>query len=102
MAAGALLVSVRGPGELVLVGELDAATAPGLAEAIARHRVVGAALILDLSGLAFIDSSGIRCLIQAWRSSAQRFVLRNPTEPVRRVLDVALPDAKARDVWEVA
>ena len=54
-------VTGGGNGKLDLAGELDAETAPVLAEALASRN--GSALTLDLSGLTFIDSSGIHAII---------------------------------------
>jgi anti-anti-sigma factor len=49
---------------LTLAGELDMATAPRLEEAVAGVLARGARrLIVDLSGLAFVDSSGLRLFI---------------------------------------
>jgi anti-anti-sigma factor len=58
--------------------------------------------VLDLTGLEFIDSSGIRVLITAAKKSGQPLLLRHPDHQVRRVLDIALPRAQPKDVWELA
>jgi anti-sigma B factor antagonist len=51
---------------LTLVGELDAHTAPALADAIETAVAAGAtAIVVDANGLSFCDSSGIQVLIQA-------------------------------------
>jgi anti-sigma B factor antagonist len=53
-----------------LYGELDLAGAPKLEHAIARAEETSAVRILvDLSGLHFIDSSGIRVLVTASKRS---------------------------------
>lgn len=53
-----------------LYGELDLATAPEVEGAIARAEETSAVTILvDLSGLAFIDSTGVRVLLTASRRS---------------------------------
>jgi anti-anti-sigma factor len=49
---------------LSLSGELDRAAANQLEDRLTRLRVPRAPVRLDLSGLDFIDSSGIRLLIQ--------------------------------------
>jgi anti-anti-sigma factor len=53
-----------------LVGELDIAGVPTL-EAELRRLISGpvATVIVDLSGLAFIDASGLHCLMRAVRLS---------------------------------
>jgi anti-sigma B factor antagonist len=49
-----------------VTGELDLMTVPGLDETIrGAERSAPAAIVLDLRGLTFLDSSGLRCLIQA-------------------------------------
>jgi anti-sigma B factor antagonist len=49
---------------LTLAGELDMATSPRLEEAVAGVLARGARrVIVDLSGLAFVDSSGLRLFI---------------------------------------
>jgi anti-sigma B factor antagonist len=51
---------------LVLGGELDIASAPLLHAAVSRiceHGAVGARITLDLSGLSFIDSTGLAEII---------------------------------------
>jgi anti-anti-sigma factor len=57
----------RDDGLLVRVeGELDVATAPVLDEALKRAEESGAGLIVvDLTGVSFIDSTGLRALLEA-------------------------------------
>jgi anti-sigma B factor antagonist len=51
---------------LLLSGELDLATSPTLASAVARLCREGAGeIVLDLRGLQFIDSTGIRTILHA-------------------------------------
>jgi anti-anti-sigma factor len=74
-----------------LTGELDMATAPRLQEAVERAQG-GSRVIVDLSELAFIDSSGIRALLQVYESgqdghSTVSFI-RGP-DHVQRVLRIA-------------
>ena len=53
-------------------GELDIATVPALEAAMAGARLSGAgALILDLSGVMFIDSSGVKALIDCAQQAQQ-------------------------------
>jgi anti-sigma B factor antagonist len=55
--SGATTVHVQGEIDAATVGELEA----GISEAIHRGRSV----VVDFSPVEFIDSSGIRCLLQA-------------------------------------
>lgn len=101
MGERGLTIALTDQGELQVDGELDMATAGLLETAITE--VVGEErrIVLDLSGLEFIDSSGIRVLITAAKRSGQPLLLRHPDHQVRRVLDVALPTALAMNVWQL-
>lgn len=76
-----------------LVGELDPATAPILDKAtteVASNPDVQR-LVLDLSGLSFLDSSGLRVLVTAREALNERgaeLVLRAPSANTQRLLDV--------------
>lgn len=50
-----------------------------LEDAIARLTSPGCSVILDLTGLTFVDGSGDRSIIKAWNTSGQRVVLLNPS-----------------------
>jgi anti-sigma B factor antagonist len=84
-----------------LAGELDLGSAPTLADALRSLEQPCDRVILDLSRLTFIDSSGLRlALTEHRRAEADGFdfVLAGATEPILRVLrvtglDVALPMA---------
>jgi anti-sigma B factor antagonist len=78
-------------GRIWLIGELDVATCEGLD---ARLRAVAAdqTLSLDLSKVTFVDSSGLRVLIQhhtRFVDSGGRLTLVNPSTPVSRLLEIA-------------
>ena len=63
-------VTVQRDDELATItvrGELDLATAPQLSAAVAEHHDAGL-LVLDLTAVTFIDSAGVRVLIQADRA----------------------------------
>jgi anti-sigma B factor antagonist len=77
---------------LSLVGELDLAGARQMEESLAAaERETPARMIVDLGRLAFIDSTGLRLLLQADARARERgceLVLR-PGEPaVQRVFEV--------------
>ena len=82
-------------GESVVVtvnGEVDLATAPEL-EACVLRALEGApsSVVLDLGGLTFIDSSGLRTLVSASRAAATHgatLALRNVPSHAQRVLDL--------------
>jgi anti-sigma B factor antagonist len=75
---------------LALVGEIDAHTAPVLAEAIAG--VTAPHVVLDMQGVEFVDSSGLRVLIEAHQAAgaAERSLqLVNPSPAVSRLLQIS-------------
>jgi anti-anti-sigma factor len=75
-----------------LSGELDPHTAPALRTEIDRTLASGRTrLVLDLAGLTFIDSSGLRVIISAHKDAAERggrLLLRSPSPTTRRLLDI--------------
>ena len=79
--------------EVAVRGELDPHTAPQLDDEIAGLLADGEVtkLVLDLAGLDFIDSSGIRSLIRAQQTLADRgggVVLRSPGPATKRLLEI--------------
>jgi anti-sigma B factor antagonist len=85
---------------LVLTGELDLATVAVLESALSALGGNSRDVTLDLAGLAFMDSSGIKLIINAARDLEGRgFVtLRSPSAPILRVLELVqidrLPNVK--------
>ncbi|MFD0888143.1 STAS domain-containing protein, partial [Streptosporangium algeriense] len=66
-----LRLARRAVGDAVVVaveGELDLFTAPFLRDEVRDAiKLDGSRLILDLTALSFMDSSGLSVLIEAWR-----------------------------------
>ena len=55
--------SRHGSAELVrLTGEIDLANAPEIGRAIATHTTAAGAVLIDLTGVSFLDSAGVRLL----------------------------------------
>jgi anti-anti-sigma factor len=78
------VVTIR-EGYALVEGELDAATAP-MIRSIIEDLDVGTSL-LDLSGLTFVDSSGLHALLDMRRSHpAVRFVF--PSPQLRRLVEL--------------
>jgi anti-anti-sigma factor len=87
-------VCMAGPTFVLLVhGELDMATAPQLAAALLGAMESGDAdVVIDLSGVSFIDSSGIATIVRshhALQSARRGLTLRNPTNTVRRTFAIS-------------
>jgi anti-sigma B factor antagonist len=85
----------RGATVLAVSGELDAASTPDLQLPLDEALASSEAIVLDLSGCEFVDSTGLHAIIDAredLRDRGGRFavccVLRGP---VARVIEVALP-----------
>ena len=81
-----------------LSGELDLATAPKLEDEMRRIEAEGPGLVvLDLKGLVFMDSSGLRSLLAAdarAREAGRRLVLVRGDERVQRVLRITRLDER--------
>jgi anti-sigma B factor antagonist len=71
-------------------GELDLATVEDLERELQRAEASDAkAIVLDLAGLTFMDSTGVRLLLQAHarsRADAGRLTLLRGPAPIQRVL----------------
>ena len=81
------------PGRLHVTGEIDLAVAPALRDAILSAGLSGEAseLVVDLSAVRYLDSSGIAALLEAHRQlAAVEVVLRveRPNVLVGRVLEL--------------
>lgn len=78
-------------GVIEVRGELDLATAPILTEALQTAVQPGGVITLDVRGLSFIDSSGLKVLLDAARGLDGRgkLVLRSPVDAVVRVLEIS-------------
>jgi anti-sigma B factor antagonist len=88
----------REPGRLTLEGELDLASVPELEAAVAAVRGDGAAeVVIDLRELAFMDSSGLRCLVQlddAARADGWQLKLVRGPDAVHRLLELTRMDQR--------
>ncbi len=84
--------SIEVTGDVILLrGELDAHTAPQLDEVIVDIVTGGAEqLVLDMGGVEFVDSSGLRSLIRArTEGDADRVVvIRDPSAATLRLLEI--------------
>jgi anti-anti-sigma factor len=76
-----------------LDGELDMATADDLSQ-IFRDAPSNDPIVLDFSGVSFMDSSGLRALLEGagQPTGCGPVVIVNPSAQVRRVLDISIPD----------
>jgi anti-anti-sigma factor len=86
-----------GASVIVVSGELDLATSPQLLALASRLDARAEPVILDLSAVTFVDSSGVRALLDADRiagDKGRRLALYQPSIAVTRLLD--LVDLRSR------
>jgi anti-sigma B factor antagonist len=81
-----------------LDGELDIATTPGAEAELQRVEQSGpGVIVLDLRGLTFMDSTGLRLLVSAdarARGGDHRLVIVRGPAPVQRVLELTGLDTR--------
>jgi len=76
---------------VTLTGELDLASVTDVQQRLAELRDAGEAAILDLDGLTFMDSTGIRMLLTACQDAVERgwsFRVTRGSGRVRHLLSV--------------
>jgi anti-sigma B factor antagonist len=79
------------PGPLVLSGEIDAHTADVLRDALLTAPDTGD-IWADFSKVTFIDSSGLRVVLEVHQTldrDGRRLVLVDPSRPVARLVELA-------------
>ncbi len=80
---------------VALHGEIDLERAPGVRRLLLNSVEQGKDMLVDLSAVSYIDSSGIANLIealQAAKTKGQRFALVSVSEQAKRVLKLARLD----------
>jgi anti-sigma B factor antagonist len=78
-------------GDLHVAGEIDAHSAPQLSDELASRSQTDD-LRVDLSEVSFMDSSGLRVLIDAHRkaeSAGGRLVVTSPSSAVSRLIEIS-------------
>lgn len=83
------VVEVR-PGEFQVCGEIDAYSAPALAARLGTYEA--STLVLDLGGVTFIDSSGLRVVVnlhQRGLTGGPELVIKDPSRAVVRLFEIA-------------
>jgi anti-sigma B factor antagonist len=92
--------NIEGGRVVALSGELDVATSEGLADQMTGPP--GSLIVLDLSGLTFMDSSGIGAIHAARRLTIKNggtLVVSRPSAQVHRVLEITGLDTWVTD-WD--
>jgi anti-anti-sigma factor len=88
---GGLTVDQRADGVVVVAGELSLTEAAALERRLSEVLATtdGQQVVLDLAGVAFIDSTGLGVLVRAHRAASQRGIrlaVRNPGPQAQRLL----------------
>lgn len=88
-----LLVITADGSRLTATGEIDAHSAPSLAAAI---EAAGNQVSIDLAGIEFVDSSGLRVLIDAHQrlgDAGGGLTVLSPSDVVTRLFEISGVDA---------
>jgi anti-anti-sigma factor len=96
----------NGLARIALKGELDLSTVNKVEEELQALEASGASLIvLDLSRLTFLDSTGLRCLVtadQRAKESGRRLVLVRGPDAVQRVFTITRLEERLEMVDDAA
>ena len=93
MASGerlAIRVDEADPSMIRVTGEIDAHTAPDMEEVFASADA-SSELSVEMSGVSFVDSTGLRVLVSTHKRLADaggELVLRSPSRSVMRLLEI--------------
>jgi len=83
------VIHLDGDAVLLVTGEVDASTSPRLHDACLQLASVTDRLVLDLSGVTFMDSSALHVLIQVrGREDTTKVVIRTASRQVLRLLQI--------------
>ncbi len=80
---------------ITVSGEVDLSSSPALREAILKASPKGGGLVaIDLSGVSYMDSSGVATLVEGLKSTGQgSFCLLAPSAAVMKVLQLSRLDS---------
>jgi len=85
----------HGTAVVSLVGDVDLESSPKVRAALLDCVGTRRAVLVEMSGVSYIDSSGVASLVEAFqlaRKSKTRFALAAPSDAARRVLELARLD----------
>jgi anti-sigma B factor antagonist len=90
---------------MALVGELDLSTVAKVQEELRRvEQTSPATLVVDLSKLTFLDSTGLRCIVTAderAREAGRRIVIVRGPDAVQRVFSITRLEERLEMVDDV-
>ena len=91
---------------VVLVGELDLSTVAKVQEELRRvEESEPPTVVIDLSRLTFLDSTGLRCIVTAderAREAGRRIVVVRGPDPVQRVFSITRLEERLEMVDDAA
>lgn len=85
------LVEREGEAVVEVAGEIDLGAHDRLRAVIDEARAGGRRLVIDLSETTFMDSTGLKVLLQAWRDQTRagsEMVLRAPSPAVQTLIEL--------------
>lgn len=88
---GARLTIVNNPDGWTIAGEIDAHSAPSL-EAALSVLPEGPQVVVDFAGVTFMDSSGLRVLVDAAATATgtgKTFAIAKPQAAIKRVVEIS-------------
>jgi anti-anti-sigma factor len=98
------MLSIEQGSSISLSGELDMSSAPELDRVLEAAVERGGTVLVDLSELTFMDSTGINAFLKASLSLSGRgcLVLHGEQDRIRRVLDLVRVDASIPNLHRLA
>lgn len=88
---GAHLTVVSKPDGWAVAGEIDAHSAPSLAAALGQLPEASQ-IVVDFAGVTFMDSSGLRVLVDAAMlatEAGKTFAIARPQPAIKRVVEIS-------------
>lgn len=89
------VIKKEGASIVVLKGDVDLESSPAAREVLLKSVEGGGKVLVDLSSVTYIDSSGVASLVEALQAAKRnggRFALVAASDPTRRVLELARLD----------
>jgi anti-sigma B factor antagonist len=89
------VVKKQGASIVVLKGDVDLESSPAAREVLLKSVDGAAKVLVDLSSVTYIDSSGVASLVEALQAAKRnggRLALVAASDPTRRVLELARLD----------
>lgn len=89
------VIKKQGASIVVLKGDVDLESSPAAREVLLKSVEGAGKVLVDLSSVTYIDSSGVASLVEALQAAKRnggRFALVAASDPTRRVLELARLD----------